>query len=290
MAKKRLFVIDGNWYLHRVFHTLKTSRPIEDVLPMNFLQLVLKDACAVRATHILVAFDGPKVFRYDVYPLYKANRSEKEKKGVDEDGEGGQDVYSCLPQVRDLFAKCGLTLVQHKKYEADDFWASAAVQYSGQGFIVVGGGKDKDGYQVLGEHIKLYDSSAKPEPRWITADVAEKSKGVPVAKMVMYQTLLGDAIDNIPKILTPAKARAICLKFKTIKEALQNAEPEIRKILREKQAQLVINRQLVELKKDLALPDVEALKPPKVQLKDMPRSWYAHQELCYPKSKGLFRK
>lgn len=287
--KSRIFVVDGNWFLHRCFHTLKTSRPMEEVLPMNFLQLVLKDACSVKATHILVAFDGPSVFRYKVYPEYKANRSEKEKKGGDEDtGEGGQDVYSCLPQVRELFSKCGIMLVQDKRHEADDFWASAAIQYSEQGYIVIGGGKDKDGYQVLGDTVKMYDSSAKPEPRWITAEKAEKHKGVPIAKMVMYQTLLGDSIDNIPKILTPAKAKAVCLKFKTVKEAMQKADPEVRKTLREKQAQLIINRQLVELKRDLALPDVDQLKPGKLQLKDMPRSWYAHQDLCYPKSKGLF--
>jgi len=285
--KKRLFFCDGNWYLHRVFYTLKTSRPIEEVLPMNFLALVMKDACAVKADHVLVAFDGHEIFRYNVYPEYKANRSEKEKR-PDGSDEGFKDVYSCLPQIRELFAKCGLVLVQHKKYEADDFWASVAVQYSKKGFIVVGGGKDKDGYQVLSDVVKMYDSSSKPEPKWISAEKAEKAKGVPIKKMVMYQTLLGDKIDNIPQIMSPAKAKAACIKYDSIQEMFENGDKETRKFLRTKQVQLRINRQLVELKTDLALPDVQTLKPAKIQLKNMPASWYAHQELCWPKSKGLF--
>lgn len=287
--KKRLFFVDGNWVLHRCWFTLKTSRPIEEVLPYNFLALIMKDACAVKATHILVGFDGPKVFRYDVYPEYKANRSEKETKvSSSDDGEEGKDMYAYLPDIKKLMEKCGLTLIQHKKYEADDLWASAATQYSDQGFVVIGGGKDKDGYQVLSDVVKMYDSSAQPEPKWITWEKAEKAKGVPVAQMVMYQTLLGDKIDNIPQILSPAKAKAACLKYKTIKQMFQQGTDEERKLLRSKQAQLIINRKLVELKRDLALPDAETLKPPKIQLKDMPKSWYAHQELCWPKSKGLF--
>lgn len=288
--KKRLLFIDGNWYLHRVWHTLKTGRPVEDVLPRNFLSLILKDACNVKATHVLVAFDGHKVFRYKEYPQYKANRAEKEKKtneASDADDQG-KDLYAYLPDIRKLMERCGITLVQHKLYEADDFWASAAVQYSEEGFVVIGGGKDKDGYQVLSDTVHMYDSSAQPEPRWIKVAQAEKSKGVPVSKMVMYQTLLGDKIDNIPQVLSPAKAKAACLKYRSIKDMATNGTPEEKKLLRVKQATLIVNHKLVKLKTDLALPDVESLKPSKVALKDMPASWYAHQELCWPRSKGLF--
>lgn len=293
--KKRLLFVDGNWILHRVFYTLKTSRPIEEVLPRNFLGLVMKDACAVRATHVLVAFDGNDIFRYKLYDQYKANRSDKENEkpkrmADDEEGGGVQDIYSYLPAVRKLMEKCGLILVSHKHYEADDFWASAAVQYSEQGMIVIGAGKDKDGYQVLSDTVKMYDSSHKPEPRWITKEKAEKSKGVPIAKMIMYQTLLGDKIDNIPQLMSPAKAKSACLKYGSIKEMFEKGDPETRKLLRAKQAQIRINRQLVSLKTDLALPDLEVLKPSKIQLDDMPTSWYAHQDLCWPKSKGLFGK
>lgn len=283
---ERILVVDGNWYLHRCFFTFKSSRPMEEVLPYSLLALVLKDAVQVKAPNILVAFDGNSVFRYSIYKNYKASRSEKQ--AAQESEEGYRDVYACLPQVRELFARCGIYLLQHKKYEADDVWASAAAQYSAMGYDVVGGGKDKDGFQVLRKNVRMYDSSAKPEPKYMTVEKAEKLKGVPVSKMIMYQTLLGDSIDDIPQVLSPAKAKAVCLKYRSIKEWFEKSDKETQRFIRSKQAQLMINNKLVTLKTDLALPDPKLLKPPKVQIEGLNQWWYAHQELCWPKSRGLF--
>lgn len=281
----RIFVVDGNWYLHRCFFTLKSSRPMEDVLPENFLSLVLKDACAVKASHLLVAFDGHAIFRYKVYPEYKANRTEKKGSG---DEEPERNIYSCLPNLRELMARCGIAFIQKKQYEADDVWASAADQYSALGHEVIGGSKDKDGYQVLGPKVRLYDSTAKPNPRFITEEKAEKHKGVKVSQMVMFQTLIGDPIDNIPQILTPGEAKKVIKTWGTIKAWFAKADPKTKRWLRANQVKLSINRQLVELKRDLSLPEVEALKVAKASLKDMPKSWYVYQDFVWPKTKGLF--
>ena len=287
-SKGRILVVDGNWYLHRCFHTLKTSRPMEEVLPGNLLALVLKDAVLTRCTHVLVAFDGNAVFRYDVYPQYKQSRSEKSKASSEE--EGYRNVYECLPQVRKLFADHGITLVQQKKYEADDVWASAAAQYTKAGYTVIGGCKDKDGFQALRPGVRMFDSSAKPEPKYMDAAKAERLKGVPVSKMVMLQTLIGDAIDDIPSVLGLAKAKAVCNKYPSIKAWFEDADKETKRMIRAKQAQMIINKQLVTLKPDLALPDPSTLVPPKQQLENMNKWWYGHQDLCYPKRKSLFKR
>lgn len=291
-SKARIFFVDANWYLHRTYFIMRTrtSRPLEEVLPHSFLSMVLKDAVAVKATHILIAFDGSSVFRYDIYPDYKRSRSDKSK--VEKEEEGYQDVYASLPNIRKLCAKIGVTLVQHKKYEADDFWASAAHQYSALGYDVVGGGKDKDGFQCLKKGVRLYDSSAKPEPKYMTAEKAEKLKGVPISKMIMLQTLLGDAIDDIPQVLSLAKAKAVCNKYKSVKDWMEKADKETRRFILANQAKLILNNKLVTLRTDLALPDPEALKPAKNRHDDLNLSkwWYAHQDLCWPKTKGLFSK
>lgn len=289
-SKGRIFVCDGNWYLHRCYHVLngKSSRPIEETLPINFMNMVLKDAVLTRCTHVLVAFDGHDIFRYKVYPDYKASRSEKSKIAAQE--EGYQNVYVCLPQVRKLFADNGITLIQQKKYEADDVWASAAAQYSEAGYTVVGGCKDKDGFQALRPGVRMFDSSAKPEPKYMDAAKAEKAKGVPVSKMVMLQTLIGDAIDDIPSVLSLAKAKAVCNKYPSIKAWYEDADKETKRMIRAKQAQMMINKQLVSLKTDLALPDPSTLVPAKKQITEMSKWWYAHQDLCYPKRKSLFKR
>jgi DNA polymerase-1 len=290
---ERIFVVDGPWYLNRVFHTYgqKTERSLSEALPKPFIGLVLKDAVKVKATHVLVAFDGNQNFRYELFPHYKASRKEareEKRKAAEDADERYREVYECLPELRKLCARLGLTFMQHKKYEADDVAASAAVQYVKAGYEVIIGGQDKDGYQVLGPRVRMYDSSAKPEPKWITAEKAEKSKGVPVSKMIMLQTLIGDPIDDIPQIITPAKAKAACNKYGSVKAFFGAADDATKKILRAKQSQLVINRQLVTLKTDLALPDPKTLKPAKLQVEDQSQWWYAHQDLCWPKTKGLF--
>ncbi len=286
-----VFAVDGNWYLHRVWFTLKTSRPIEDVLPHNFVALVLKDACAVRATHIVIAFDGPNVFRHHIYHEYKGNRKEKEGKGqVGDDGdEAGKDIYAYLPAVRDYIDAAGLTWIQPRKHEADDVLASVAAQYGTLANTkVVLGAKDKDGYQSL-RHKKVvaYDSTAEP-PRYITADIAEKSKGVLVTQMVMFQTLIGDKIDNIPTLKPPAQAKKIINKWGSFKAWFAGGTKEDKVWLRANQVKLVLNRKLVEMAVDLSLPDLDTLKMAKLDRQDMPRSWYAYKDFLYPKTKGLF--
>ncbi len=284
----RIFVVDGNWYLHRCWFTLRTSRPIEDVLPHNFVSLIMKDACAVKATHVLVAFDGPSVFRYSIYPDYKANRSRGS--GETEDGdEAGKDIYEYLPHVRQYLEKCGLTWVQPKLHEADDVLASAAHQYGKIAIMVICGSRDKDGYQSLASNVSAYDSTQDP-PVYITVASAEKSKGVKVSQMVMLQTLIGDKIDNIPTLKTLGEARKIINKWGTLKAWYKGAEEKDKAWIRANQVALDLNKKLVEMVTDLALPEINELRIPKRDIKDMPRSWYAYQSWLYPKTRGLFKR
>lgn len=282
-----IFVADGAWFLHRCWYTLRTNRPIEEALPYAFLGLICKDACAVRATHLLVAFDGPSVFRYDVYPEYKADRKAKKGAKSHSDEEQGKDIYAYLPAVRKYLSQCGVTWVQPKKYEGDDVLASAAVQYSESSKVTLGA-RDKDIYQVLSPCVSMYDSCLDT-PAYIRAADAERAKGVPVSAMVAYQMLIGDPTDNVPSLMGPATARKVIREWGTINNWFKGSKKD-RIWLRTNQAKLETNKKLVTLVRDLALPDVESLVVPKLKLDNMPAAWYAYQMLLYPKSKGIFSK
>lgn len=284
----RLFCVDGNYYLHRCWSTLKTSRPIEDVLPKNFLGLVLRDACAIKATHILIGFDGPAIFRYDVYPDYKIERRTKALQR-DDDADGSKEIYTYLPAVRELLDACGVVWMQKKKYEADDIMASVMVQMSNADTEIIGGTGDKDIFQALMKNCKVYNSAPKP-PLVITPEKAEKKKGVPISGMIMYQTLLGDKIDSVPQVLPEGQARKAVMKWRTFKNWFAKGTKEDKRWLNANQAKLMTNRKLVELVTDLSLPEVHELKVPKKQIENMPRTWYAYQDILYPKSKGLFKR
>ncbi len=290
--KQVIFCVDGNWYLHRVWFTLRTSRPIEEVLPFNFVSLILKDACAVKATHVLVAFDGPNVFRHKIFPEYKGNRdADKAKGNVGDDGEeGGREIYSYLPAVRAYLEMAGLAWVQPRTHEADDIFASASHQYGALANTkVVGGAKDKDSYQSLRANVVGYDSTAEP-PRYITVAFAEKSKGVKVSQMVMYQTLIGDKIDNIPTLKPPVAAKKLIQQWGSFKKWFAGGTKEDKVWLRANQVKLALNKRLVEMVTDLSLPELGALKMAKKERLNMPKSWYAYKDYLYPKTKGLFKR
>ena len=81
-AKKseKLVLVDGSGYIFRAFHGLPMmTRP--DSTPINavfgFTKMLLKLTEDLKPSHVVVIFDAGRVtFRNDIYPEYKANRSE----------------------------------------------------------------------------------------------------------------------------------------------------------------------------------------------------------------------
>jgi DNA polymerase-1 len=295
--KEVIFVVDGPWYLHRAFHTLKTHRPIGEALPYHFLSMCMKDALAVKANYLLLAFDGPSVFRYKVYPQYKESRHERKGAPVDaENAEPKADIYQYLPDVYALLQKVGIIFFQPKFHEADDVLCSVANFYGGD-YKVIGGAQDKDGYQWLTEYCKMYDSSAKgkdgkSKPRYIDVAYAEKQKGVTVAQMVDYQTLIGDGNDDIPPIqgIGPARAKAILAKYGSIKNWHAKCKAD-REFLTAQADNIRRNRKLVKLITDVLPPNELSewkLRKNHSVDKGLSRSFHDYINFLYPKSRGLF--
>src|ERR1700748_1292518 len=203
--KERIFPVDGNWFLHRAFHTLHTNRPIEEALPFHLLSMVCKSALRVRANYLCVAFDGPKVFRYKVYEGYKEGRKGPVVENTDaENAPATGDVYDFLPQIYNLFHELGILFFQPRTREADDVLASVVYKYASK-YLIDCGTCDKDGYQYLQPGVRLFDPSFKDKTgktvgRYITQEMGEERKGVACSQMVDYQTLIGDKGDSIPAI------------------------------------------------------------------------------------------
>lgn len=300
--KERIFVPDCNWYLHRAFHTLRTNRPIEDALPYHLMQMVCKDALATRSTYLCVAFDGPKIFRYKVYPKYKWER--KQRKGgapVDAENATTEEVslYQYLPHIYRAFQEAGIIIYQPRFGEADDVLCSVANEYGGSQYTVIGGAQDKDAFQWLRPKVAMmYDASFKNAAgenigRYFTADMAEAKVGVTIKQMIDYQTLIGDKGDSIPPIqgYGPATARKILQKYGSIRNWYK-AEPSIRQFLAQEQANLTRNRKLVTLRTDmLPAAHLESWKLPKIKPSNnsmIPKSYHNYHAWLWPKSKGLF--
>lgn len=290
---KRIFIVDGNFYLYRAFATLRTNRPIEEALPYHLLSMICKDAIAVRAHYCCVAFDGPKVFRYKIYADYKNKRNGEKGVGVDNDNNDAKgDMYQYLPNIYEFFAQVGLCFYQPTEYEADDVLCSVAHKY-GDEYDVVCGTIDKDAHQYLKPGIRLYNSinkgpDGKQKPIYITHESIHK--GIPCHRMLDYQTLRGDPGDSIPSILTPMKAKAVIDQFDNLNDWFKASTGDERAFIRAHMEDLRRNRKLVELVRDVAPPnDLEEWKlPKKIPKIELPQTFHAYHSFVWPKTKGLF--
>lgn len=281
----KVFAVDGNWYLHRVFHTAHTH----DNLPQRFLQMICRDALDARCTTLMVAFDGARVFRHKLYSQYKASRKQDKEARLIPDGavEEGSP-YLHLPAVCAYLGLHGVPNVQYDLYEADDVLTSVAHAYPG----TVIGSRDKDLYQALVTGAVLFDSSAKKDgvraPVVMHAADVERKLGVLIHQTVDYQTLIGDGIDDIPRVMTPKQAVA-GLKLHDNINAWAAADADARKLFKARKAELVLNRKLVRLVTDIPVRCTPIQWAVSAAAKT-PSSYIALRDFCQPKSKGLFRR
>ena len=241
--------------MHRVYFILKgKSENLERSLPYSFLRLVARDALSVRASHLLIAFDGDSVFRYKLYAKYKANRNDGNEAGE----SGGKDIYAYLPSLLRYLEAAKVPFVQMRKYEADDILASVAT-HLGKDNRVILGTRDKDQHQVLGTNVSQYVSTGKT-PFYIREDdVLKKTKLKSCRQFVDYQTILGDAIDGIHGIkgMTPLKTAKLLNEYGSLKKFLNSPlgkdwVPHLELLRR--------NRKLVKLVTDCYQPDLDELR------------------------------
>lgn len=265
--------VDGNWMLHRAFHTQNyESVDAGRAIMQRFVGLVAKDALLAKATSVCVAFDGARIFRYKVYPDYKAQRNKS---------PDGKSPYDYLDGLMDYLAELGIHTVQFHKYEADDVLCSLAKRTEGKLTVAT---KDKDAYQYVTDAVTLLDSSAKPRPRLLKyADIVDVF-GVPPEQCLDLQTLVGDKIDNIPQLVTRAKALKGLRKWGSLRAWLEG-DRELRAQLRDQKAQLALNRKLVKL---IDTIDVTTEVPKWYKGNDVPRAYAVWRDFANPKSKGLF--
>ncbi|MEO7128694.1 MAG: 5'-3' exonuclease H3TH domain-containing protein, partial [Rhodoferax sp.] len=191
---KTLLLVDGSSYLYRAVHAMPDLRavPSDPGSPatgairgmINMMERLRKD---VRADYAACIFDakGP-TFRDEWYPEYKANRSPMP-----------DDLRSQIEPIHEVVRLLGWTVLAVPGVEADDVIGTLAVTAAGQGIEVVVSSGDKDLSQLVNERITIIDTMSGKR-----RDVAgvKAEFGVPPSLMVDYQTLVGDAVDNVPGV------------------------------------------------------------------------------------------
>ena len=249
-ASDQLVLVDGSGYIFRAFHGLPMmNRP--DGTPINavfgFTKMLLKLKADLNPSHIIVIFDAGRVtFRNDIYPDYKANRSEPP-----------EELVPQFALVRQAAEAIGLPVLEMPGFEADDLIASYARQAEQAGMSCLIVSSDKDLMQLVRGNITMLDPMKnRPIGR---EEVIEKF-GVTPDKVVDVQALAGDSTDNVPGVpgIGIKTAAELINQFGDLDSLLAAAEtikqPKRRENLIQFAEQARISRQLVYLKDDVDVP------------------------------------
>ena len=259
LGENAVVLVDGSGYIFRAFHGLPMmNRP--DGTPINavfgFTKMLMKLMQDLNPSYVAVIFDaGRTTFRNEIYPDYKANRSEPPEELVPQ--------FALVRQATDAL---NLPMIEMPGFEADDIIASfakLAAEAKTDCLIV---SSDKDLMQLVQPHVQMLDPM-KQRPIG-EAEVFEKF-GVSPDKVIDVQALAGDSTDNVPGVpgIGVKTAAELINQFGSLEILLEQAEtikqPKRRQNLIEFAEQARISRQLVALKNDVTLPySLEGLKRP----------------------------
>jgi DNA polymerase-1 len=190
-----VFLVDGSSYIFRAYHALPPLNRKSDGLQVNavlgfcnMLWKLMRDMKPEeQPTHLAVVFDkSEKTFRSELYPDYKANRTEPP-----------DDLRPQFPLIRDAVRAFDLPCLEQLGFEADDLIATYVREACEAGATATIVASDKDLMQLVNDCVIMYDTMK--DRRIGIPEVIEKF-GVPPQKMIEVQALIGDSTDNVPGV------------------------------------------------------------------------------------------
>jgi DNA polymerase-1 len=213
---KTLYILDGSYYIFRAFYAIRNMSN-SDGMPTNglfaFTGMLLNLIRDRSPDYLVVTFDpSGDTFRNELFPAYKANRS-----------EAPEDLIPQFPWFRRIVESLNIPIVEVPGFEADDAIATLCRHASrGELPIVVLTG-DKDLYQLVDERTTLEDSMR--DKRVDIAAVIERFQVGPegVADVL---GLAGDTSDNIPGVpgIGEKTAGQLIAEFGSVENLLANID------------------------------------------------------------------
>ena len=196
MANK-LYIIDGHALVFKMYYAflrrpMVNSKGADMSILYGFTKYVLEMTEREKPTHIAVSFDPPGgTFRNEMYPAYKANRSETP-----------QLVIDALDPLIELCGALNIKTLMIRGYEADDVIGTVAKRLAGEDMDVYMVTPDKDYGQLIDDHIfQLRPGKAGGADELVDkAGICEKYGVDTPLQVIDMLTLCGDTADNVPGV------------------------------------------------------------------------------------------
>jgi len=267
MARDCLYLIDTFSLMFQVFHAIPPMTGTRGQ-PTNAVFGLTRDLLAIlerQPTHLICALDSPGPgTRELIYPQYKANRTEIPA-----------DLKPQIPLIKQLIAGFNIPGIELEGWEADDIIATATRQALALNMDVVIVSSDKDNRQLLGPNVRMFNCRRN---EFYDSQSLLNDWGIRPDQVIDFQSLVGDAVDNVPGVpkVGPKTASTLLTQYQTLDAILENIPHTTGKALQKNltagRELATISRQLVTLRQDLPLqidfsaakvspPDHNALLP-----------------------------
>jgi DNA polymerase I len=252
--RERLLLLDGHSLAYRAFFALPpenfsttTGQPTNAVYGFTAMLInVLRDE---QPTHVAVAFDRSEpTFRHEQYVEYKANRRETPA-----------DFRSQLSLIFEVLDALGVRRLSVAGYEADDIIATLAVQATGEGMDVLVVSGDRDVFQLISDRVTVIKTGrGVSDVVRFTPEELHAKYGLTPAQYPDFAAIRGDSSDNLPSIPGVGEKTAAkwIIEFGSLAGLVDRVDEVKGKAgdkLRESLANVLRNRQLTELARDVPL-------------------------------------
>ena len=244
---KKLIVIDIFGFFFRLFYALPPLRAA-DGTPTGMLTGLIKQIIKFRTAYehdlIVIAADSPgKSFRNEIYPNYKANRS-----------EAPEELKLQISMGLKWLEQMGFKTICKEGFEADDIIASLSQKALEQDIITHIVSSDKDMYQlIIDDKILIFDAVKN---LFVDSAGCEAKFGVMPKDFTNFQAIIGDVSDNVPGVkgIGIKGASALINEYQTL-ENIYNSLDDIKtrnaNLLTVSKEQAFVSRDLVTLRKDI---------------------------------------
>ena len=194
---KKLFLVDAYALIFKYYYAF-LGRPMRNCEGMNtsvvfgFVKFLRDIQKRERPDLLGVAFD-PKggSFRRDIFPEYKANRSETP-----------EDILLSIPYVKRVLDAMCIPILEVAGYEADDVIGTLSQKGVEAGYDVYMVTPDKDYGQLVRDNCRIYKQrGAEGSIEIVDREAIREKYGIDDPQLVRdILALWGDASDNIPGV------------------------------------------------------------------------------------------
>ena len=194
---KKLFLVDAYALIFKYYYAF-LGRPMRNREGMNtsvvfgFVKFLRDIQKRERPDLLGVAFD-PKggSFRRDIFPEYKANRSETP-----------EDILLSVPYVKRVLEAMCIPILEVAGYEADDVIGTLSQKGVEAGYDVYMVTPDKDYGQLVRDNCRIYKQrGAEGSIEIVDREAIREKYGIDDPQLVRdILALWGDASDNIPGV------------------------------------------------------------------------------------------